>query len=116
MTASTVGPLVLGALLGYLTHYLVRRDPDPGIQDLGAIIASLLGGAALGALGTPSQVDWYLVGLGVGFFLYWAALAVGRERTGPSSAAGAEDASSNSGRRPTVRLFPFLPFLRQEED
>lgn len=96
MSPATVGAVLLGAVIGYVTHYLIRRDPDPGIKDLSAIIGAVLGGVVLNILASPAEISWYLIGLGAGFFLYWLALLAGRE---PTKAAAQE-------RR--LKLFPFL--------
>jgi uncharacterized membrane protein YeaQ/YmgE (transglycosylase-associated protein family) len=78
MTLAAIGAAVLGLVIGYLTHYLVRRDPQAGIEDLAVIIGAILG-AAIFKVVSPEATNWYLIGLGLGFFLYWLALALGRE-------------------------------------
>lgn len=80
MTVAEIGALVLGIVLGFLTHYLVRRDQEPGIEDLAAIIAAVLGAQVFKVITGQDQTSWYLIGLGVGFFLYWLALLLGREQ------------------------------------
>jgi len=96
MTTASVGAILLGAVIGYLTHYLVRRDTQPGIKDLGGIIGAVLGGVVLNVVASPAETSWYLIGLGGGFFLYWAALLAGREAIkAPAAGRG-------------LSLFPFL--------
>ena len=96
ISTASVGALLLGAVIGYLTHYLVRRDAQPGIKDLTGIIGAVLGGVVLNVLASPAETSWYLIGLGGGFFLYWAALLAGREAIkSPVASRG-------------LPLFPFL--------
>ena len=133
MNIAPIGVGLLGAVLGYLTHYLVRRDEKPGIEDLGSIAGMLLTGVVIKVV-TPEnspadQIYWYMFGVGIGFFLYWLALMLGRERGEAASSAtkeitrsiesgtkstrsiqGGEDApglSDHAGRR-RLTLFPFL--------
>lgn len=111
MSAAIAGPIALGAIIGYLLHYLVRRDPKPGIKDLSGIIAAIVGGAVLKVLEGADQVNWYLVGLGIGFFLYWAALLAGAEKTKLVAKAVPRDPSDPvvEGDNPRhLKLFPFL--------
>jgi hypothetical protein len=95
MSTPSIAAAVFGAVLGYLTHYLVRRDANPGIEDLSAIVGVVLGDVVLRTVGVD-ETSSYLIGLGIGFFLYWAALMAGRETT----------KSLEPARRLT--LFPFL--------
>lgn len=97
MSSSALGPLALGTVLGYVTHYLLRRDPTPGAHDLAGIVASLASGLVLDAVGGPERAHEYFVGLALGFGVYWLALRWGGERTeGPRA--------GSSGSRP--RLLP----------
>jgi hypothetical protein len=100
MSAAIAAPCVFGAVLGYLTHYLVRRDANPGIKDLAGIVGVLFGGVVFKVLLGPNETSWYMIGLGVGFFLYWAALMVGRETV----KSPLPKTASERG----LRLFPFL--------
>lgn len=96
MSTATIGAAVFGTVVGYLLHYLVRRDARPGIKDLSGIIGAIIGGVVLRVLESPEETSWYLIGLGIGFFLYWAALLAGREKV-----KGIRDVG-------TLPLFPFL--------
>lgn len=80
MTVETVGAVVLGVVIGFLAHYLIRKDPEPGIEDLAAIVGVVLGSVVFNVITGQDQTSWYLIGLGVGFLLYWLALLVGLER------------------------------------
>jgi uncharacterized membrane protein YeaQ/YmgE (transglycosylase-associated protein family) len=97
MNVGNIGALALGAVIGFLVHYLVRRDPEPGVKDLGGIVGAILGGVALKALPGPGQLSWYFIGLGIGFFLYWISLMAGREKV----------KRLREERKP-LPLFPFL--------
>jgi uncharacterized membrane protein YeaQ/YmgE (transglycosylase-associated protein family) len=80
MTLAAIGAAVLGLVIGYLTHYLVRRDQQAGVGDLAMIIGAILGAAIFNIIKEPEATYWYLIGLGIGFFLYWLALLLGREK------------------------------------
>jgi uncharacterized membrane protein YeaQ/YmgE (transglycosylase-associated protein family) len=80
MTLTAIGAAILGTVIGYLLHYLVRKDQQAGISDLAAIIAAILGATIFKIIVGPIATNWYLIGLGVGFFLYWVALLLGREK------------------------------------
>lgn len=41
MTVEQVAALSLVAMIGFLAHYLVRRDPESGVEDLAAIVGEL---------------------------------------------------------------------------
>jgi hypothetical protein len=101
MTLKTAGALVLGTVIGYLAHYLVRRDPEPGVEDLGAIVGVVLGSVVFNVITGQDQTSWYLIGLGVGFFLYWLALLAGREQV--------------KKLRQEMRALPILPFLKNKQ-
>lgn len=103
MSASLVGCWLLGTVLGYLTHFLVRRTANPGIGDLAAIIGVIAGGTVLKVVSGGDQMSWYLIGLGVGFFLFWAALLAGKEQQ--RSVKGIDPTVMSE--RP-LKLFPFL--------
>ena len=96
MSADLVGAVVFGTVVGYLVHYLVRRDREPGVGDIGAIIGVVLGGGVLKVVSSEGMMSWYLIGLGIGFFLYWLALMAGREKVPKSPAE-----------LPPLPLFPF---------
>lgn len=99
MTVAEIGALALGTVLGFLTHYLVRRDQQPGVEDLAAIIAAVLGALVFNVITGSDQTSWYLIGLGIGFFLYWLALLLGREQVRQLQLQN--------------RKLPLLPFLRR---
>jgi hypothetical protein len=98
MSAQIMGAFLFGAVLGYVTHYLVRRDAAPGVSDLAAIVGVIIGGTVFKVIVGESATSWYLIGLGAGFFLYWLALMLGRE----PAAKGVQIATRK------LTLFPFL--------
>jgi ABC-type uncharacterized transport system permease subunit len=100
MTAGIVGVCLLGAVLGYLTHFLVRRDAKAGIKDLAAIVGVLLGDVIFKVVVGEVEANWYMIGIGLGFFLYWAALMIGRETVKTPIPLTASERG--------LRLFPFL--------
>lgn len=101
MTVETVGAVVLGVVIGFLAHYLIRRDPEPGIEDLAAIVGVVLGSVVFNVITGQDQTSWYLIGLGVGFFLYWLALLAGLERV--------------KKHHQEMKPLPLLPFLKEKK-
>lgn len=104
MSVGDWGALAFGVLLGFLTHYLVRRDQKAGIKDLSAIVAVLLCSLILNWIGGKEQTSWYLIGLCIGFFKYWLALLLGREQVKTLIKEG----------RP-LPLFPFMLRKKRRE-
>ena len=99
MTVGDWGALAFGIVLGFLTHYLVRRDQKVGIGDLSIIVGVLLGTLVLDRIGGKEQISWYLIGLCIGFFKYWLAQLLGREQVKTHIKEG--------------KPLPLFPFLRQ---
>lgn len=102
MSVHEIGTFALGAALGCLTQNLIRRDPNPGIANLAAILAVISGAAVCKVVVGESETSWYLTGVGVGFFLYWAALLLGPGRPWTNGPSGIE---SDRG---SVTPFSFL--------
>lgn len=102
MSVHEIGAFALGAVLGCLTQNLIRRDPNPGIADLAAIVAVILGAAVFKVVVGESETGWYLIGAGAGFFLCRAALLLGHGRPRTNGPSGIE---SDRG---SVTLFPFF--------
>jgi Na+-translocating ferredoxin:NAD+ oxidoreductase RnfD subunit len=102
MQVELVAACVIGTVLGYITHFLIRRDANPGVKDLAAIVGVILGAGVLGVVGQGPAVSWYMIGIGIGFFLYWLALMVGRE--GPQPKDFFNPASTSR----ELTLFPFI--------
>lgn len=80
MTIGGWGAVVLGVVLGFLTHYLVRRDQKAGIGDLSVIVGVIAGGIVMDRFTEGHQISWYFIGLGIGFFIYWIFLLIGKEQ------------------------------------
>ena len=99
MGVANWGTLAFRVLLGFLTHYLVRRDQKAGIGDLGAIVGVLLGSLLLDWVAGSEQTSWYLIGLCIGFFIYWLALLLGWEQVEQIKKEG--------------KLLPLLPFIHK---
>ena len=83
MSVHEIGAFALGAALGCLTQNLIRRDPNPGIADLAAIVAVISGAAVFKAVLGESETGWYLIGVGAdssyaGLLFYWDTGVRGR--------------------------------------
>jgi hypothetical protein len=69
-TAAT-GATCLGAVIGWLVRYFIRRFDRFGPAALGSVISIILGGAAVKFLEADRSVWWfYPIGLFVGFVIY----------------------------------------------
>ncbi len=90
---------LIGVVIGYAAHWLLRRIREPKPADLVAIVGLFGGGVVFRALTGPGQTWWYMIGVFTGFFLYLIALWLGRETL---QAIGAAETSH------PLPLFPFL--------
>jgi hypothetical protein len=82
----TIGALLFGAVVGFLTYRaLIRTTDKAAISDLGAVVG-VIGGAAVTGIFDPHTSDlfgWYAIGLAIGLATYFTAFALlnGLERT-----------------------------------
>lgn len=72
-----IAPLLIGAVVGWLIFYFIRRYPRFTPAMLAATIAAILGGDGISSLATMGERFgnrdfhlWYLLGVAGGFFLY----------------------------------------------
>jgi len=100
-TVALVAAFLIGVVIGYAAHWLLRRIREPKPDDLVAIVGLFFGAAVFRALTGPDQIWWYMIGVFVGFFLYLIALWFGQETL---QAIGAEE---------TRQPLPLFPFLRR---
>ena len=79
-----VAAACLGVLLGYVFNWAIRHNPKPDGKEVAALVAVLVGGAAVTLVrelvGCPTALAWYLIGLPLGFLSYLIALHFGWER------------------------------------
>lgn len=72
-----IAPLLIGAVVGWMIFYFIRRYRKFTPSMLVATIAAILGGDGISSLATMGERFgnrnfhlWYLAGVAVGFFLY----------------------------------------------
>ena len=73
-----IGALAFGAVIGWVTYFIMRRAQPKALNDITTIIG-ILGGAGIIALFDPEGPVFggYAIGLAVGFFgYYWAFLKI----------------------------------------
>jgi len=73
-----IGALAFGAVIGWVTYFIMRRAQPKALNDITTIIG-ILGGAAVIALFDPEGPVFggYAIGLAIGFFgYYWAFLRI----------------------------------------
>jgi hypothetical protein len=77
--AQTWGTGLFGSTLGYAMFFVLRNVPaaNRSIQDL-SVLASVIGGAATTALFPGNLFGYYCVGVGIGFWIYFAAAVLNR--------------------------------------
>jgi hypothetical protein len=77
-----IGGLAFGAVIGWMTYFILRRAQPKSLSDLSTIIG-ILGGATILALFDPEGPAFagYAIGLAAGFFGYYAVYVriVGRK-------------------------------------
>ena len=72
-----LAPLLIGAVVGWMIFYFIRRYPKFTPSMLVATIAAILGGDGISSLATMGERFgnrdfhlWYFLGVGISFFLY----------------------------------------------
>lgn len=72
-----IAPLLIGAVVGWILFYFIRRYPKFTPSMLVATLAAIFGGDGISSLATIGERFgnrdfhlWYLVGVAAGFFLY----------------------------------------------
>jgi uncharacterized membrane protein len=85
---AAAGATSLGAVIGWLVRYFIRRLNRFGPVVLGSVVSVILGGAVIKFLEADRSVWWfYPIGLAVGLVVYhFAALSAGvpKEGKGPT--------------------------------
>lgn len=70
MTSTTLGALMFGLVIGWITYRTLRRkEGSAALSDISTVIGAV-GGAAVTKLFPDAVFGWYCIGLGIGFFLY----------------------------------------------
>ena len=69
---------VLGGFLGYILSWAKRLNPKPDAKEVATLAGIVLGGGAISLvhelIRCPSALEWYIVGLPVGYAAYLGAL------------------------------------------
>jgi hypothetical protein len=87
MNVFCVASFCIGAVLGYTLNWALRHNPKPDSKEVIALIGAVVGGVAVqlvkDLLNCPASLAWYMIGVGVGFFVYTLALWRGWEKIKP---------------------------------
>lgn len=84
--AVVMGSLSLGAVIGWLVRYFIRRFGSFTPKALGSVVSVVAGGAAVRLLATNESAIWfYFMGLLLGFAVYHITFVVERNRAEKSS-------------------------------
>ena len=77
MMLENIAPFSIGAVVGWLIFYFIRRYKSFTPSMLVATIAAILGGDGISSLATMGERFghrdfhlWYFIGIGISFFLY----------------------------------------------
>ncbi len=102
MNVFCVASVVIGAVLGYTLNWALRHNPKPDSKEVSALIGMVVSGIVVqlvkDLLNCPAGLAWYLIGVGIGFFVYTLALWRGWEKIKTLVAQG------------KLAGVPFLPF------
>lgn len=76
MDTKLVGAFVFGAVIGWFVYHTLRYRSGPtSLDDIAKLLGVIGGGAVLMLFPEKSALfAWYGIGLGFGFFLYFAIL------------------------------------------
>jgi hypothetical protein len=71
------GGLAFGAVIGWITYFVIRRAQPKVLTDITTIIG-ILGGGAVTALFAPEGASFagYAIGLALGFFGYYVTFSI----------------------------------------
>jgi O-antigen/teichoic acid export membrane protein len=94
-----IGATCLGAVIGWLVRYFIRRFERFGPAALASIVSLILGGAVVKFLEADRSVWWfYPIGLFVGMAIYQViAIRYGRSPNTDPSSPGNDDGSAKGG-------------------
>lgn len=85
MSASEVGAVLFGLVIGWITYRtLVRREGAAALSDIATVIGAVGGAAVLAIFDDDRLFGLYAIGLAIGFFAYLAIFFAinGRSKTG----------------------------------
>lgn len=71
MDTETVGAVLFGLVIGWVTYRTLRRSNETvAISDLAAVVGAVGGAAVTGLFEDGALFAWYSIGLAIGFFGY----------------------------------------------
>jgi hypothetical protein len=71
MNVISVGALLFGVVIGWVTYRTLRRaKAGVALSDIATVIGAVGGAAVTGLFESEGLFAWYSIGLFVGFFLY----------------------------------------------
>jgi NhaP-type Na+/H+ or K+/H+ antiporter len=86
MISDSVGALLFGLVIGWVTYRTLRRATSSGIGDIASVIGSVGGATITGLFSKESGVfGSYCLGLALGFFLYLITAMIVAGKTGQSN-------------------------------
>jgi uncharacterized membrane protein YeaQ/YmgE (transglycosylase-associated protein family) len=71
MDITSVGAILFGVVVGWITYRTLRRAKEgAALSDIAAVIGAVGGAAITGLFDSETLFAWYAIGLFVGFFGY----------------------------------------------
>jgi uncharacterized membrane protein YeaQ/YmgE (transglycosylase-associated protein family) len=95
-----IGGLAFGAVVGWVTYFILRRAQPKTLSDITTIIGAI-GGAAITGLFTKGETGFagYAIGLAIGFFVYYVVyrMIVGKDAIREALVKGSAGAPLGGG-------------------
>jgi len=73
----TLGALLFGLVIGWVTYRTLRRSKEQvGLSDIAAVIGAVGGGTVTKLYDDAEMFGWYSLGLAIGFFGYFVVALI----------------------------------------
>ena len=74
MNVISVGALLFGVVIGWITYRTLRRSKESvALSDIATVIGAVGGAAVISLFDNPTLFAWYSIGLFIGFIAYLIA-------------------------------------------
>ena len=74
MNVISVGALLFGVVIGWITYRTLRRSKESvALSDIATVIGAVGGAAVIALFNSPALFAWYSIGLFIGFIAYLIA-------------------------------------------
>lgn len=102
---AAVGAVSIGAVIGWLVRYFIRRFRSFTPKSLGAVTSVILGGVVVKMFTIDSNIWWmYCIGVAVGFLIIYPGIAFFAIRSGGSDSGEDSDKKHDKNLPPGGRF------------